>query len=102
MPVSAAAATVSVPGTSAVTGNPYGGGTALVPVSGDTGPGVPAPRCSGAVAGNQVLPLQQARLAVGQRHVGALSLLGALLMGGAVVGLVLVAVGTRRTASWTV
>jgi hypothetical protein len=81
----------------------YGGGTALVPVSGDTGLVSLAPSVPGApsAAGGQVLPLQQARLAVGQRHVGALSLLGALLMAGAVVGLLLVAVGTRRTASWT-
>jgi hypothetical protein len=93
-------ATVSLPG-----GSGYGGGTALVPVSGDTGLVSLASPTPGAVppaVGNQVLPLQQARLAVGQRHAGALSLLGALLMVGAVVGLVLVAFGTRRTASWTV
>jgi hypothetical protein len=92
--------TVSVPGPSG-----YGAGTALVPVSGDAGLvslASPAAGAPSTAVGNQVLPLQQARLAVGQRHVGALSLLGALLMIGAVVGLVLVAVGTRRTASWTV
>jgi len=82
----------------------HGGGTALVPVAGDgglaslatpaTGVAAPAPR-------SQVLPLEQTRLAVGQRHVGALSVLGALLMIGAVLGLVLVGLGTRRTASWT-
>jgi hypothetical protein len=81
----------------------YGAGTALVPLTGDTGLVSLAPPAGAAPAParSQVLPLQSARLAVGQRHVGALSVLGALLMAGAVVGLVLVGVGTRRTASWT-
>jgi hypothetical protein len=84
----------------------YGGGTGLVPVSGDTGlvslaSPVPAPASTGAAAGTTELGLQSARLAVGQRDVGALSVLGALLMVGAVLGLFLVAIGTRRTESWT-
>ena len=81
----------------------YGAGTALVPVAGDAGLvslAPPAGTAAPAPASDQLLPLQQARLAVGQRHVGALSVLGALLMAGAVIGLALVALGTRK-ASWT-
>jgi hypothetical protein len=85
-------------------GSGYGAGSALVPVSGVTGLVSLAPPASGsaaAAARPRVLPLQQTRLAVGQRHVGALSVLGAVLMAGAVIGLALVGIGTRRTASWT-
>ena len=96
-------ATASGSGSTSTPAGGYGGGTALVPVSGDTGLVSLAPPsgAAGAPARSQVLPLQQTRLAVGQRHVGALSVLGALLMIGAVLGLVLVGVGTRRTDSWT-
>jgi hypothetical protein len=42
-----------------------------------------------------------AKLAVGQRHVGALSVVGAVLMAASVLCLALVALATRRSASWT-
>jgi hypothetical protein len=80
----------------------YGGGSGLVPVSGDAGlVSLSSPVAGLAPAAGPAVLLQEARLAVGQRHVGALSLLGAVLMVGAAVGLLLVAVGTRRTESWT-
>jgi hypothetical protein len=77
------------------------GGTA-VPVGADGAPAATIdPEGSGAPApGSAVLALP-ARLAVGQRHVGALSVIGAVMMTAAVVCLVLVALATRRTASWT-
>jgi hypothetical protein len=67
-----------------------------------TGPLAGAAATGGAASaqGDAVLALP-AKLAVGQRHVGALSVVGAVLMAAAVLCLALVALATRRSASWT-
>jgi hypothetical protein len=66
-----------------------------LPAEATAAPGAAAP-----APGDAVLALP-ARLAVGQRHVGALSVVGAVLMAASVLCLALVALATRRSASWT-
>lgn len=81
-----------------------GGVAALSPsaeaVSGTT-PGAAAAAGAARPAPTDAVLALPAKLAVGQRHVGALSVVGAVLMAASVLCLALVALATRRSASWT-
>ena len=105
---SGSAASGGVSSAGAATGSLVSGpGVSTVPVGATAGTVAAAPAtatsatgASASGAGSAVLALP-ARLAVGQRHVGALSVVGVVLMAAAVLCLALVALATRRAGSWT-